>query len=774
MSEEISKYFTQEEFSEHLCFLTDKEELETEINEIKENPNLYNQKDEILNTEDMDAQFEEYITFGAKLAKYITNSCDTYIKIGQVLMLQIAAKKRIEYSPLQPQFQDPNTFYVTPQLFDTKGLELNYTTNFDGVKCHYFYTGSIEEGTDKGLMMFENGLHTVMEGAPQREARYMYTFDPATNVASLMITKNKSSGGAFEKYPDKILVRISEVGMTYSKDDREGETSFTVIRFNNDGSYLYGDFTFNQELNQRYSPKAVQVIFEDQERKEISVKYVGEHSYGFFLNGYTYSKAEDKLTEFVQTHPNRFSKLISYEAHKVYQSYQLTKDDFERYNLDQIKNLTEENLPELTLNCYIHMDPTDPSGQRLATHGASLYHGLVYLDLIEVVHTANCGLLLSIDSDEPDFNKIKEEAEEIQKRSQTTGQFGIRVRGLIIDGSDPNQHPARYEGQSIDKYAHGQGCRTHGNQIKFEGTFQNHEFVEGEMTYLEDAFAQFRDLETGSGEGFPLKMIGKFSNNQLNDPNGKIVYEDGTVFEGNVESNLSQGQGRLVFASGDVYEGNFLHGSAHGLGKLAFKSGDVYTGEFDRHSIKGEGELRRLNGDVYTGRVVEDEANASILNIEGKLVRVDGSESEGSFRVNVEDGAGGGEGGAGGGSGGGSVGGGGDGGTGGATLGMMRLWGLQSPHLLTPAFMQPLESRTLFVDGFLAENRTMKALESTYSVLESKIQFGKAFNMKAGFAAFSTSRKMFSLKAQSSLNNLKTRVLPRPAAWFNMMKRVMI
>ena len=769
MSQEITKYFTQEEFTKHLRFLTSKEDFESKINETKSLTNLYPKKDKILNTADLDAKFEEYLKEGTELVDYIYASCGAYINLAPVLAVHQGG---IQFCAVEPENKDPSTFYVTPQHFETNGELLNYTTDYDGVQCHYFYTGSIEEGSDKGLMVFANGMYTVMEGNPQEQIRYMLVMNPAEKITTIFRTELKGSGGAFRNLPNKVQVNKSKRGFGYFKDgiaqSREGlgfEPRFSVMR-SPDDSFLYGDFHFGETGALEYSRRAVEVTFKDPERKIIRGKTAGEYVHGFFSKGYSYAEGEDKLSQFEQIQPGKFTKLISYEPNKVYRTYQLTPADLQKYNLGQINNFGPENLPELTLNCYIHSDPADPSGQRLASQGLSLFHGLVYLDFVEVIHGINFHAMMSIDSDELDFKKIKQEAVEIQKRSETTGQFGIRIRGLVINDRNPNLI-VRYEGQSIDKYFHGQGCMTYGGQIKSEGTFKFNNFVEGEMTYLKDALVRMGSLGAGMGGDDPMKLIGKFTNNQLNDPNGKILFVDGSVYEGPVEASLPKGQGRLVFGNGDVYEGEFMVGSMHGQGKMTYVGGDVYTGEFSGQMIYGEGELRRANGDVYTGKVAQDKINGTILTIKGRLVRSDGSEAQGSFTVNLEDG--GGEGGAGGSG----IGGGSAGGSGGATLGMMRLEGLWNPLLLTSAFSQHLESSgALFVDGFSAENRTMKALESTSALSRFREKFGKDSGLSQTMkgvrqkVAFPASRKTLSM-------NLKARMLPKPTVLVKMMKRIL-
>lgn len=62
-------------------------------------------------------------------------------------------------------------------------------------------------------------------------------------------------------------------------------------------------------------------------------------------------------------------------------------------------------------------------------------------------------------------------------------------------------------------------------------------------------------------------------------------------------------QGRLVFQNGNIFEGELSHGNLHGKGKLRFPDGTEYEGDFTYNKIEGQGEYRWTTGDVYKGEV---------------------------------------------------------------------------------------------------------------------------------------------------------------------------
>lgn len=62
--------------------------------------------------------------------------------------------------------------------------------------------------------------------------------------------------------------------------------------------------------------------------------------------------------------------------------------------------------------------------------------------------------------------------------------------------------------------------------------------------------------------------------------NGKMVWDNGNIYEGQWLNGIKQGTGKLIWANGDVYEGQWQNDIKHGKGKLTLKDGKVYEGDF--------------------------------------------------------------------------------------------------------------------------------------------------------------------------------------------------
>eukprot|EP01083_Nonionella_stella_P003439 9865_1 len=66
---------------------------------------------------------------------------------------------------------------------------------------------------------------------------------------------------------------------------------------------------------------------------------------------------------------------------------------------------------------------------------------------------------------------------------------------------------------------------------------------------------------------------------------------------------------RIVFNDGSIYEGKVLHGNMHGQGKLMIENGDVYKGGFKENTYNGKGKLTYENGNFYDGHWENGEKN---------------------------------------------------------------------------------------------------------------------------------------------------------------------
>ena len=66
------------------------------------------------------------------------------------------------------------------------------------------------------------------------------------------------------------------------------------------------------------------------------------------------------------------------------------------------------------------------------------------------------------------------------------------------------------------------------------------------------------------------------------------------------------GQGKEVYANGDIYDGEFANDLRNGKGVYWFSNGNVYDGQWKDGCIHGAGVMKYVNGNIYDGEWVDD------------------------------------------------------------------------------------------------------------------------------------------------------------------------
>ncbi|MBV8380330.1 MAG: hypothetical protein JO369_06150 [Paucibacter sp.] len=84
---------------------------------------------------------------------------------------------------------------------------------------------------------------------------------------------------------------------------------------------------------------------------------------------------------------------------------------------------------------------------------------------------------------------------------------------------------------------------------------------------------------------------------------GKIAYQNGDLYTGDLVGDRRVGQGEFVWASGQRYKGEWRDDKATGQGELRFVSGMYYEGEVVDGRPQGRGHLHFASGDDYVGLV---------------------------------------------------------------------------------------------------------------------------------------------------------------------------
>jgi hypothetical protein len=76
-----------------------------------------------------------------------------------------------------------------------------------------------------------------------------------------------------------------------------------------------------------------------------------------------------------------------------------------------------------------------------------------------------------------------------------------------------------------------------------------------------------------------------------------ITYENGCIFEGEIEDGQKNGKGTYTFENGDIYNGEFKNGELNGKGVFTFANGVIYDGEFLNNKLHGKSVITYSNGD---------------------------------------------------------------------------------------------------------------------------------------------------------------------------------
>ena len=125
---------------------------------------------------------------------------------------------------------------------------------------------------------------------------------------------------------------------------------------------------------------------------------------------------------------------------------------------------------------------------------------------------------------------------------------------------------------------------------------------------------------------------GKYENGKLN---GKGVYKyKDVLYVGDFMNNSRQGKGVLI-TKNFRYNGQFNNGKIDGYGKIIFYQGKEdegeYEGFFKNNNIEGKGTMKWKNGNMYIGEMKNGKMNGS-----GKFIPYGGIPIEGIFRNNVK------------------------------------------------------------------------------------------------------------------------------------------
>ncbi|CAJ1968863.1 unnamed protein product [Sphenostylis stenocarpa] len=152
------------------------------------------------------------------------------------------------------------------------------------------------------------------------------------------------------------------------------------------------------------------------------------------------------------------------------------------------------------------------------------------------------------------------------------------------------------------------------------------------------------ELLLPNGESYFGSLIGNIPEGQ-----GKYVWSDGCVYDGEWRRGMRNGYGKIQWPSGIMYEGEFsggyIHGTGtyigpdnltykgrwrlnlkHGLGYQVYPNGDIFEGSWIQGTPEGPGKYTWANGNVYLGNM-----KGGRMSGKGTLTWVSGDSFEGSW-----------------------------------------------------------------------------------------------------------------------------------------------
>ncbi|XP_023421032.1 MORN repeat-containing protein 1 isoform X3 [Cavia porcellus] len=144
----------------------------------------------------------------------------------------------------------------------------------------------------------------------------------------------------------------------------------------------------------------------------------------------------------------------------------------------------------------------------------------------------------------------------------------------------------QYEGEWKGGKKHG-----HGKLVFKDGSYYEGEFMDGEIT------GQGFRYWAWSGNTYSGQFV-------LGEPQGYgvMTYRAGGRYEGELCHGLREGQGVLVDPNGQVYQGSFHDNMRHGWGQMLFENGDKYEGDWIQDRRQGHGVLCCTDGSTYEGQ----------------------------------------------------------------------------------------------------------------------------------------------------------------------------
>ena len=147
-----------------------------------------------------------------------------------------------------------------------------------------------------------------------------------------------------------------------------------------------------------------------------------------------------------------------------------------------------------------------------------------------------------------------------------------------------------YEGETKDGRPHGDGV------IKLK---------DGKTKDGISLFCKFEDGHPiGEGtyiNGIGNKIIGEFDIKlNLKNKFGKLIYKNGSIYEGGFEGRIQHGEGKETWKNGTKVKGIYDMG-IFVEGAIIFTNGIITEGTFKNYKLHGEGKMTLENGKIIKG-----------------------------------------------------------------------------------------------------------------------------------------------------------------------------
>ncbi len=150
----------------------------------------------------------------------------------------------------------------------------------------------------------------------------------------------------------------------------------------------------------------------------------------------------------------------------------------------------------------------------------------------------------------------------------------------------------------------------HAEGVKFSGFVKNGQPVSGTVRHA-DGISGKLEKEENSAMGKITYNTGDIYEGEikgiLREGTGKITYKiDGSVYSGDFLADTLTGHAEYTSADGTMYVGDVVDGKKHGKGKYTYPDGSYYYGDWENNKRNGVGEEHFADGSYYYGAYVDD------------------------------------------------------------------------------------------------------------------------------------------------------------------------